>query len=151
MAGQLQKALGTTAKWAFLAGAWGAIFSSLLGVWQSVPYLFADFWGLTRDPQPGKRRPVDTRSLPYLIFLFALATIPASGLWISFQRAQKIYAIVGAVCIPMLALVLLLLNGQSRLVGRRYRNPLLVSLVLVAALLFFILAGWLEIQHRFAN
>jgi hypothetical protein len=29
-------------------GFWAAVFASLLGVWQSVPYLFADFWGLIR-------------------------------------------------------------------------------------------------------
>ena len=27
----------------FLIGFWGAVFSSLLGVWQSIPYLFVDF------------------------------------------------------------------------------------------------------------
>ena len=38
----LGERLGIAARWTFLIGAWGAIFSSLLGVWQSVPYLFAD-------------------------------------------------------------------------------------------------------------
>ncbi len=38
---------GIVAKWAFLIGAWGAVFSSLLGVWQSLPYLFTDFCNMT--------------------------------------------------------------------------------------------------------
>ena len=140
-------ALGPAAKWAFLAGAWGAIFSSLLGVWQSVPYLFANFWDLMRRPKgaPGGR-PVDTRSLPYQLYLFALATVPAAGLWMSFQKAQLLYAVVGALFIPMLALVLLVLAGRSRLIGRQYRNSPLVSLLLVGALAFFIFAGWLAVQ-----
>ena len=39
---RLQEALGTSGRIMFLVGAWAAIFSSLLGVWQAVPYLFAD-------------------------------------------------------------------------------------------------------------
>lgn len=55
---------GPLAKWAFLAGAWGAIFSSLLGVWQSIPYLFADLWCLSRSPGAGPpNERVDTKEL----------------------------------------------------------------------------------------
>ncbi len=152
LAEQLRGVLGPVARWAFLVGAWGAIFSSLLGVWQSVPYLFADFCGLMRDPQGAAGRPaVDTRSMPYQVYLFALATVPALGLWTSFERAQKLYAIVGALFIPMLAVVLLVLNGQSRLVGKRCRNSWPVTLLLVASLVFFLLAGWFEVQNRLAR
>ncbi|MEM7231994.1 MAG: Nramp family divalent metal transporter, partial [Planctomycetota bacterium] len=42
LADRLDEPLGTAGKWAFLIGAWGAVFSSLLGVWQAVPYLFGD-------------------------------------------------------------------------------------------------------------
>jgi Mn2+/Fe2+ NRAMP family transporter len=35
--------LGVAVLWAVLVG---AVFSSLLGVWQSAPYLFADIWRL---------------------------------------------------------------------------------------------------------
>ncbi len=147
LAARLTDTLGPAAKWAFLLGAWGAIFSSLLGVWQSVPYLFADFWGLMRTPRDaGRRHTVDTRSRPYQAYLLAIATIPAAGLWISFQQAQKIYAIVGALFIPMLAVVLLILAGQTRLVGRANRNSPLVSILLIAILAFSMLFLWLRIQ-----
>jgi len=150
LAEQLHATLGPVAMWAFLIGAWGAIFSSLLGVWQSVPYLFADFWGLMqKHHHAGVKQAVDTRSRPYRLYLWALAVVPVSGLWLSFEQAQKVYAIVGALCIPILALVLLILNGQSRLVGRRYRNSLPVSLLLAGALAFFALAGWFQIRSKF--
>ena len=42
MSGMLQNSLGATGQWIFLLGFWGAAFSSLLGVMQGVPYLFAD-------------------------------------------------------------------------------------------------------------
>ena len=48
LAGQLETTLGPAGRWIFLAGAWAAVFSSLLGVWQSVPYVFADFVGMHR-------------------------------------------------------------------------------------------------------
>lgn len=148
LAEQLKTALGPGAKWAFLVGAWGAIFSSLLGVWQSVPYLFADFWRLSRAPAGATPGPVDSRSRPYRIYLLALATIPAAGLWTGFVAVQKLYAIVGALFIPMLAAALLVLNGQSRWVGRRHRNSLPVVLVLLATLAFFLLAGWFELRNK---
>jgi len=147
LARQLEATLGPTGRWMFLLGAWAAIFSSLLGVWQSVPYLFADFWQLTRKRQSTSRSVrVDTRSLPYRAYLLAIATLPATSfLWTGFRQTQKWYAIVGAMCIPMLALALLALNGRSRLVGRKHRNSLATSILLVATLAFFVLAGWIEV------
>ena len=45
---RLAETLGPVGRWMFLIGAAGAVFSSLLGVWQAVPYLFADWWALMR-------------------------------------------------------------------------------------------------------
>ena len=146
---------GRVGRWAFLCGAWGAVFSSLLGVWQSVPYLFADFWYLRRETSPDRNAAPDgpnsaaggrpeslTRSRPYQFFLLGLSTVPAVGLWtVPFATAQKIYAIVGALCIPMLAAVLLRLNGQTRLVGKRFRNSWFTSGVLVIILVLFVAYG----------
>ena len=136
---------GPAARWAFLVGAWGAIFSSLLGVWQSVPYLFADTWSLLRGREPGRR--VSTRSMPYRTWLVLLATVPVAGLWVDFARIQKLYAIVGATFLPVLAITLLILNGRRRLVGR-LRNGWPVVLLLLGILVFYLLAGWLEVQKR---
>lgn len=61
LAGQLRGALGPAGGWIFLIGFWGAVFSSLLGVWQSAPYLFADFLTLSRSA--GGRR-TGTESFP---------------------------------------------------------------------------------------
>ena len=149
LAEKLESTLGSVGRWAFLVGAWGAIFSSMLGVWQSVPYLFADFYNQMTDPQRlESKSAIDTGSRPYLIYLFAIASIPALGLWTTFETAQKVYAIVGAAFIPLLAAVLLILNGQARLVGRQYRNSVPVSVLLVGILAFFLLAGWFEIRSK---
>ena len=154
IAQELESALGgfgTACKWAFLLGAWGTVFSSLLGVWQSVPYLFADFWSLTRQGgSRGKREAINTKALPYQAYLFGIALLPILGLVLmDFKTITKTYAVVGALFIPMLAGVLLVLNGRAEWVGEKYRNRVWTSLILVAALLFFLFAGFLSVRGKF--
>ena len=139
---------GPIVKWTFLIGAWAAVFSSLLGVWQSVPYLFADLWTML---QAGPRRPggVDTRALPYRLYLLAMALIPVAGLAaVNFRTIQKSYAVVGALFVPMLAAVLLILNRQTNLIGSKYMNSLVTSIVLVGILLFFVVVAGQEIYDQ---
>jgi len=142
---RLVENLGTTGRWIFLIGALGAVYSSLLGVWQAVPYLFADLWGLLREPQQeavaGEMR-VDTRSPAYRGYLAAMALLPMAGLFRGFGEVQKFYAVVGAWFFPFLALALLLLNGRSAWVGRDYRNRPLTVAVLLAVLSFFAWIAW---------
>lgn len=160
---------GTLARWSFLIGAWGAFFSSLLGVWQSLPYLFADFWGMVLGPglpddaghsghgpsidtalpvrvgtgmRAGAGNPVDTKSLPYRAYLFGIALLPMSGLFLfDFRSAVKVYAVVGALFIPMLVAVLLYLNGNANLVGPDNRNSRPTTVLLAATLVVFLVAG----------
>ena len=140
---RLSDSLGSAGKWAFLIAAFGAVFSSLLGVWQAVPYLFADTWSLVRTQPLAEgtappRGSIDTRSLPYRAYLVALATLPTLGLFWSFQNVQQLYALIGALIIPALALVLLILNGRSKWVGAGFKNSRLTTVVLLAILAFFI-------------
>jgi Mn2+/Fe2+ NRAMP family transporter len=152
LAEMLVNEIGLVGQWFFLIGAWGAIFSSLLGVWQSVPYLFADVWHLirfdTNQPQLVEHT-IDTDSNDYRWYLYALALIPMLGLWIGFANMQKFYAIVGALFIPMLALTLLLLNGRTQWIGSQYRNRPLTTLILIFILVFFLIAGGLTVWKVF--
>ncbi|MFN3192674.1 MAG: Nramp family divalent metal transporter [Aureliella sp.] len=139
---------GIAGKWAFLIGAWGAVFSSLFGVWQSVPYLFTDFWRL----QLGNQSPqADSRSPLYRAHLAALAIVPISGLFLfDFSTAMKVNGVVGALFIPMLAGVLLALNGNANWIGSQNVNRGLTKLSLIAALLIFIFAGTLQVLKVFS-
>ena len=56
---------------------------------------------------------------------------------------RKIYL---AIAEGLVALVLLVLNGRSDLVGRKNRNSVLVSLLLICTLAFFALMAWLKIE-----
>jgi Mn2+/Fe2+ NRAMP family transporter len=143
---QLVEPLGQFGKWIFLVGAAGAVFSSLLGVWQAIPYLFADTWGLLRHSGGGEggaeRGAIDTSALPYRGYLLALAFIPMLGLFVRFQEIQKLYAVIGATFIPFLAITLLVLNGRSDWVGKEFRNKPMTVIVLVATLVFFLWIAW---------
>jgi Mn2+/Fe2+ NRAMP family transporter len=143
---RLGESLGAGGRWLFLAGAWGAVASSLLGVWQSVPYLFADVWRLISDPAAPAGRRVDTRGRAYRGYLAALGTISIVGLFSSFIQIQKVYAVIGALFIPMLALVLLVLNGRVAWVGREHRNGPLVTAALAISVALFLFFGYLQLR-----
>ncbi len=138
LAEALEGPIGPVGKWMFLIGAWGTVFSSLLGVWQAVPYLFADCWRLTRRG-PARSQParVDTQALPYRSFLVLIALVPMIGLFMGFQQVQKIYTVSGALFFPFLALALLILNGRAAWVGERFKSRPITSVVLLGVLAFF--------------
>jgi Mn2+/Fe2+ NRAMP family transporter len=147
LSNQLGLTIGPVAKWAFLLGAYGAVFSSLLGVWQSVPYIFADVWSLTvRDSRERRAARVSEHSATYRAYLYVLAVVPMIGLFYGFSVMQKLYAIVGACFMPFLAFALLYLNGRAKWVGPAFRNHPVTSLLLAGILVFFLYAGWQEIK-----
>ncbi len=139
-------ALGAIAKWAFFVGAWGAFFSSLLGVWQSVPYLFTDFWRLLLSEQRAAEDKKSSNeklsdSNVYSWHLAVLAIAPISGLiWVDFTTAMLVNGVVGALFIPIVASALLVLNNRTEWIGEKARSGVVVNGLLVIALLFFLWA-----------
>jgi len=125
-------------KWIFLVGFWGAVFTSMLGVWQGVPYLFTDFWyAFTHNPENKQHRVVNTRSPIYRRYLLFIAIPPMLLLlvdrpvWI-----VLVYSVAGAMFMPFLALTLLYLNNRFSLVAGM-KNGWLINLLLCSALILF--------------
>ena len=156
LADQLGATLGPGARWLFLVGVWAAVFSSMLGVWQAVPYLFADFvtllgrrWRARPDaPAP----PIQlSRTWTYRGYALALATLPLITTAVRFDQIQKLYAVIGAAFIPLLALSLLILNGRERWVGREMRNRPVTVIILVLTLLITGTAGVFEVHKRWTG
>ncbi|NMO18330.1 Nramp family divalent metal transporter [Pyxidicoccus fallax] len=138
LAQRLGEVLGPAGYWLFLWGFWGAVFSSLLGVWEGVPYLFADFLRIHRK-QPVSQ--VDLRNTrAWRGYLVALALVPLPMLWAPLQRAQLAYAVVGALFMPLLAVTLLWMNNRRDWIGAQ-RNGWLINAALVATLLLFLWVG----------
>ncbi len=146
LADQLGAVLGPFGQWIFLFGFWGAVFSSLLGVWQGVPYMFADFVRLRKKSGSGEAGASGlSRSRAYRVYLLALAVLPLTLLWFKVQEVQLVYGIVGALFMPFVALTLLVLNNRVRLVGPEFRNGVLVNGLLALTLAFFAYVGIREI------
>ena len=139
MADQLAQVMGPAGKWIFLAGFWAAVFSSLLGVWQSIPYLFADFWFLTR----GEKVPAVglTNTRPYSFYLIAIALLPLLFLGNPVRQVQLVYGIFGAYFLPVLAGTLILLNSRSKWVGEGFQTHWSLNAVLVGAVVLFVYLG----------
>ena len=152
LAEQLAVTLGPLGKWVFLLGFWGAVFSSLLGVWQSAPYLFADFLHLRRSvSRPGLNLSHNlsqdlSQTGAYRAYQVAIALVPLALLWVSVERIQVAYAVMGALFMPLLALTLLLMNNRVRWVGAQFRNGWFINGVLAITLLFFGYLGALKLE-----
>jgi Mn2+/Fe2+ NRAMP family transporter len=135
LADRLGAVVGDAGKWSFLVGFWGAVFSSMLGVWQGIPYLFADFVHEWRGNDRNKS--IDAGSTPYRLYLAWLALPPMVLLW-SGKPVWVVlaYAVAGAAFMPLLAGLLLYMNGYRNWAGA-LRNRWPSNLALVAALALF--------------
>jgi Mn2+/Fe2+ NRAMP family transporter len=123
----------------FLVGVWGAVFTSTLGVWNGVPYLFADYLNAFRGRFETE---VDTRGPAYRGYLLYLAVPPMTLLFLGRPIwVIKVYTLTGGLFMPLLAATLLWLNSRRGFVGE-LKNGLVASATLVMALcLFAVIAG----------
>jgi Mn2+/Fe2+ NRAMP family transporter len=123
----------------FLVGFFATSFSSLLGVWQGVSLLFADFVRTTRRGASGLLAEGPTeRSWPYRGYLLWLTFPPMLLLFLGRPFALVVaYGALGAFFMPFLAGTLLwLLN--SRRAPERWRNGWLSNTLLAGAALLFV-------------
>ncbi len=130
---------GPVGKWCFLIGFWGAVFSSMLGVWQGIPYLFTDFVQTRKAYiQGGTPADVDTRSRLYRGYL-AYLSIPPMVLLLLGKPVWLIvaYAVAGAFFMPFLAGLLLYMNSRRGWLNE-FRNGRATNTLLTLSLLVFI-------------
>lgn len=124
----------------FLVGFWAASFSSIIGVWNGVSLMFADFWGNMRGKESGHP---DTRvGGKYFRFYVLWLTFPPMILFALGQPIGLIlaYGVLGSLFMPFLAITLLgLLNGKR--IPKKYANKLLPNLALAIIALLFIVLG----------
>lgn len=140
LADVLNDRYGTFIGTAFLVGFWAAAFSSIIGVWNGVSLMFADFWGNMRGLESGHP---DTRiggkyfkwylvwlTFPPMIMLFLERPI---GLILA-------YGVLGSLFMPFLAVTLLgLLNGRR--VPKEWANRLHTNIALALTAVIFIVLG----------
>ena len=122
----------------FLFGFWGAAFSSVLGVWHGVPFLFDDWMHLwQRKAACGSRERRIAAGQSYLTLAAISALVIKRSVWLVF-----VYTLVGSLFFPFVISTLLWLNN-SRHLPRDARNGGLANVVLASALLLF---GYLAVD-----
>src|SRR5687767_8120734 len=145
---QMSETLGTiigpVGFYAYSIGFWAAVFASLLGVWQSLPYLFADYYGLMRRYSRDERaRLTSVTSAPYRGALLFVTLVPIPFAFIDQPLIIiRTFTIVGSLFVPFLAATLIYLNNFRLPADSGVpKNSVLTNIVLVFALVLFAVVG----------
>jgi Mn2+/Fe2+ NRAMP family transporter len=147
LAEMLGNLVGPAGYYVYSLGFWAAVFAALLGVWQSVPYLYADFYAIGKGASVEERaRLTQVGSAPYRAALayITLAPIPFAFL----GRPLFIivaYTIVGSLFLPFLAATLLWLHRKAVWDERVPRNGRITTALLILVLVLFAAIGIREI------
>ncbi len=148
IATEIGNVVGPAGKWVFLIGFWGAVFTSMLGVWQGVPYIFTDFMRVLQRGENQNEMTVSTASPYYRGYLLFTALVPMTLLAVDRPVWVIIaYSVAGAFFMPFLAGTLLYLNNRRRWVTT-LRNGWWTNGLLVAALCVF---GYLCVSEIMAR
>ena len=149
MAQMLGSVIGPFGSWAYALGFWAAVFASLLGVWQSVPYIYADFYGIVRKvPREARAAMTRVTSTPYRLALAFITLVPLPFAFTGRPIVIIItYTIVGSLFIPFLAATMLYLNTRVRWTANVPRNHWTTNALLIVILGLFLVLGAQEIRN----
>jgi Mn2+/Fe2+ NRAMP family transporter len=149
MAEMLGTMLGTFGVYAYSIGFWAAVFASLLGVWQSVPYLYADFYGVLKKlPHDARQRLTAVTSTPYRLALIFITLVPLPFAFIRRPILVIVtYTIIGSLFVPFLAATLLYLNNRIKWTTPVPRNHWTTNVILIAILILFAVVGAQEVLN----
>jgi len=149
MAEMLGRILGPFGTIAYSVGFWAAVFASLLGVWQSVPYLYADLYSIAKKlPAAARAEATKVTSVPYRLALLFITIVP---LPFAFMRRPLFiivtYTIVGSLFVPFLAATLLYMNNRVAWTSDVPRNHWATNVVLLVILALFVAVGAQEVMN----
>lgn len=141
LAGVLAERYGAWMGKLFLVGFWAASMSSLVGVWNGVSLMFADFFGHVQGkPHDHPDRLSGGR---YYKFYIVWLTIPPMVMLFLGQPVYLIlaYGVLGALFMPFMAITLLWILNTAR-TPAEWRNGLVVNIMMgLCALTFAALAA----------
>lgn len=137
VADHLETRVGEYGSWLFLAGFWGAVFSSMIGVWDGIPYLFTDFVYASRRKTVAVEVDSYAKTPYYRAYLLYLAIPPmlllplGKPVWI-----VVMYSVAGAFFMPFLAVLLIYMNNRRDWL-KTFRNGYIMNAVLLVSILLF--------------
>ena len=141
---------GTWAGKVFLVGFWAAAMSSLIGVWNGVSMMFADFVGHVRgEPEDAPRRL--SGGLYYRAYILWLTFPPMIMLFLGKPVWLILaYGVLGAFFMPFLAVTLLWILNSDR-VPREWRNKVWSNVAMVLCALTFAALAVNEVRKAVAS
>ena len=149
MAEMMGAVLGTFGVYAYSIGFWAAVFASLLGVWQSTPYIFADVYGIMKRVPPDTRRALTQISSPaYRLALLFITLVPLPFAFLGRPIFIIVtFTIIGSLFIPFLAATVLYLNNRVRWTAAVPHNNAVTNALLLLILALFVAVGALEVMN----
>lgn len=144
---------GQWARLPFLIGFFAVAFSSVIGVWNGVSLMFADWWRTWRMPRQAPaetaadyQRAAGRRSAPFRVYLLWLTFPPMLllGLGKPFQLTI-VYGVLGALFMPFLAGTLLVLLNSRSMMPAATRSRWVSNSLLALCLVLFVVVAALEI------
>lgn len=124
--------IGAVGRGIFLVGFWGAAFSSVVGVWHGVPFLFDDAWHLWQRREPTGQRGGAYRTWAVIMTAAAISAMFIRPVWLVFA-----YTVVSSFFFPFVIATLLWMNN-ARWVEARWRSSTAINAVLGASLLLYV-------------
>ncbi len=142
LADRIAEETGEIGRIIFLLGFWGAAYSSVLGVWHGVPFLFDDWIHLWRRRQPQGQAGMAYRGYVVYMTLASISTLYLQRpVWLIF-----VYTVVGALFFPFIVSILLWMNNKQAWVSAPFRNRWIANTLLTLGLLLFVYLG---VDHFF--
>jgi Mn2+/Fe2+ NRAMP family transporter len=150
----LDQQFGEPMRWLFLVGFWATSFTSVVGAWNGVGLMFADFAAsvtarLRGQEVPSAEKRATSSSWWFRGYVLWMTFPPMLLLLLGEPIAVVIaYGVLGSVFLPFLAVTLIWMLNTSR-VPREHRNGWLSNVVLAGAAALFFVVAFTEISDLF--
>ena len=137
---------GVLVRWVFLVGFWAVATGAMIGAWNGAAYLFADSMRTFRDVPDERAEEYLSEKSVWFRAMLVWITFPPMILYAFGEPVALVivYAALGALFLPFLAITLLLLLNSSR-VAPEYRNRLATNILLAISVIPFIVVGLQEV------
>ncbi|WP_456276889.1 Nramp family divalent metal transporter [Bacillus sp. AK128] len=140
--------LNPAVRYLFLIGFWSASLTSVLGVWNGVPYLFADFIRTIRHQDISREDLSKTKAYRFYVLWL---TFPPMLLHFIGKPVGLIiaYGALGSIFMPFLAITLIYLLNKKEYVGTIDRHQSISNIGLSVSILLFIVLTINELKNMF--
>ena len=147
MAGAITAFTGPAGFYIYSIGFWAAVLASLVGVWRTIPSVFADCYSLLRRMPPAQRKAAtQVSAAPFRVALLGMAVASVPFAFLGRPLLIVIaFTVLGSLFIPFLAATLLYLNNVVAFANPLRHNRLPTNIILGLIVVLFAIVGALEI------